>query len=276
MVNLIRRCTLMAAVASLMILAPAAYARFPVRFPVQHHEFFHPFFSPAVRSHLIRDRSDLIRDRADLIRDLRTHNPSGFIRDRNSFLRDRTDLVRELRTNNPFGSAFLRDRDRAELWRMNAYGGSGSYGGGYGGGGYGGGGYLYGSGAYGSGEDYAVTDAPAVAVLQGYATERPANFFDLLGLPNSGEHLDWPLGLRVLPPEASLLGLQIEAQLQEAANQSISGKVDPKLVAATSQATRKLRGLLADLIARDRIAPSTSAEASAFLDRLQDGLRLLQ
>jgi len=265
MVNLMRRSALMAlaAVSLLLILAPSAHARFPIHFPVRMHE--PSFFSSPFRSNLIiRDRGNIFRDRSNISRDqvnlfsaLRTGNTGAASRDRSALIRDGRDLFRDQ-------GALIRDG--GSLWRTGTYPfngymyGGGSYGGG---GGYGG----YGGGGYGGGYGVSQMDASEFLLNQQPSIEEPANI---------GMQIDWPLGLRVLPPEARELRLQVEGLLQVAENQSTTGKVDPKIIDQTVVATRKLRGLLGELAARDRVAPNTIAEARDFLDRLQDGLRMLQ
>jgi len=262
MANRIRRCAVMAiaAFSFLLVLAPSAYARFPVRFPF--NGAVHPF-SPVqnLRGNIRHVESNIFRDRSRITQDLRTHNEPALRRDLGDLRRDESHLAFDRSVW--FG-----------LWSMGPHGNYPFTGtmNGYGNGGYGNSGY--GSGGYGGG--YGGGGSPMSAATPVMTTQAPqtseANVFDVLGLPNSNGHVDWPLGLRVLPPESRELRLQIEGLLLAAAGQG--GR--PQLVAETGRAVDKLRGLMADMLARDRLSPSTSAEAVAFMNRLDDALKILK
>jgi hypothetical protein len=244
----IRRCAalVIAAGASLLVVAPTAYGRFPVRIS--------PLRANMIHGQLNSFRSDLLRDRSAMRQQLSTNLPAASLR------------------NGIFDVARDRSVDHSALrvWSMGPYAGYMNMGyGGYGG--YGGsGGY---GGGYGGGASMTASDSIPV-VMSTMPTEQGPNVFDALGLPSRNGHIDWPLGLRVLSPgpESRELRRQIEGQLQAAA----SGGSSPQLIAETGRTVGKLRGLLADLDARDRLAPNTAAEATAFLKHLDDVLKMFK
>ncbi|HKB35524.1 MAG TPA: hypothetical protein VKD72_03660, partial [Gemmataceae bacterium] len=123
-----------------------------------------------------------------------------------------------------------------------------SYGsGGYGG--YGGGSARSSNGtSSASGNPYQSENSMAGATLSSLQTARltSSNVLDAMGLPNGGGRLDWPLGLRILPPgeKTVVLRNQIDALLGMAARQSAQGPVSPKLLQEASQAVNELHSLL--------------------------------
>ena len=103
------------------------------------------------------------------------------------------------------------------------------------------------------------------------------NVLDAMGVPNTNGRLDWPLGLRILPPgeKAEELRKQIEALLRMAANQSPEGKVSPQVLQETANAVEELHDMLRKKKSAFE-ASYTYNEADHFLDKLAQGLRLLQ
>src|SRR5262249_51544376 len=72
------------------------------------------------------------------------------------------------------------------------------------------------------------------------------NTLDALGVPTRDGKLNWPLGLRILPPgeEVEPLRRQIDALVKKAAEYSAEGRPDPRLIEEARQAVDELRGLL--------------------------------
>jgi hypothetical protein len=104
-----------------------------------------------------------------------------------------------------------------------------------------------------------------------------ANVLDAMGVPNTDGRLDWPLGLRILPPgeKAGVLRKQIDALLRMASNQAPDGKVSPQVLQEASDAIEELH----DMLHQKKGAFSASYtydEADRFLDKLAKGLKLLQ
>jgi hypothetical protein len=142
-------------------------------------------------------------------------------------------------------------------------------------GGYGGGSYS----SAASGNPYQSENSMAGGRLSSLQTAKivTSNVLDAMGLPNAEGQLDWPLGLRILPPDEKtvLLRNQIDALLGMAARQSTQGPVNPKLLQEAGKAVNELHGLLRDKkIAFE--ASYTYNEADRFLDKLSHGLKLLQ
>jgi hypothetical protein len=105
---------------------------------------------------------------------------------------------------------------------------------------------------------------------------RPVSVLDTLGVPVKEGRLDWPLGLRILPPSAETAALrqQIEALLQAAASQSVAGHVRSGTLVKAALAVDRLHRLLR----RERAAITstyTYLEADRFLTRLASGLKML-
>ena len=112
--------------------------------------------------------------------------------------------------------------------------------------------------------------APAAVQAQDMAAPiAPATLF---GLPAEQGRVQWPLGLRILPPdnETKALRDQLELVLYFVATQAAEGKVNPAFIGAGLQAVQDLRGLLRPR--RWRMASFTYTEAIRFLDRAERGL----
>jgi hypothetical protein len=103
------------------------------------------------------------------------------------------------------------------------------------------------------------------------------NVLDAMGVPNTDGRLDWPLGLRILPPgeKTEVLRKQIEALLRMAANHARDGKVSPQVLQEASNAIAELHDVLHEKKGAFS-ASYTYDEADRFLDKLAKGLKLLQ
>jgi hypothetical protein len=94
----------------------------------------------------------------------------------------------------------------------------------------------------------------------------------LFGLPAENGRLQWPLGLRILPPgnETNALREQLEVVLYFVATQAADGQVNREFIDFGIQAVRDLRQLLKPR--QGTMAAFTYAEARRFLDRAERGL----
>jgi hypothetical protein len=103
------------------------------------------------------------------------------------------------------------------------------------------------------------------------------NALEVLGVPTRSGKLDWPLGLRILPPgeEVEPLRRQIDSLVKKAAEYSAEGRPDPRLTEEARQAVDELRGLLHGKKTRFDVL-YTYEEADRFLTRLAAGLKTLQ
>jgi len=103
------------------------------------------------------------------------------------------------------------------------------------------------------------------------------SFVAALGVPSEDGRLKWPLGLQILRPESQTQALrqQIDALLQEAAGEAVSGHGDQRKIDEIRQATDKLYALLRTN-GKDRFFPSTYRESERFLNQLESGLKTLQ
>src|SRR5439155_26258163 len=89
----------------------------------------------------------------------------------------------------------------------------------------------------------------------------------LFGLPAENGRVQWPLGLRILPPanETKVLREQLEVVLYFVATQAAEGKVNRVFIDSGLQAVRELRQLLR---AREvTLAAFTYTESMLFLER---------
>jgi hypothetical protein len=94
----------------------------------------------------------------------------------------------------------------------------------------------------------------------------------LFGLPAKDGRVQWPLGLRILPPaeETKALREQLEMVLYFVATQAAEGQVNRAFIDFGLQAVRDLRQRLKPR--RGAMAAFTYTEASRFLDRAESGL----
>ena len=94
----------------------------------------------------------------------------------------------------------------------------------------------------------------------------------LLGLLNAEGGLDWPLALRILPPETRSLRQQIDARAGEVQRQAAAGPVDAGLLRDVNPDVGQLREVLADRADRLPVSAQATADARQFIRRLRDAL----
>jgi hypothetical protein len=146
-----------------------------------------------------------------------------------------------------------------------------------------------GSGSYGTG---AATSSPgkdgsAAKQAQGAAaskgnpdqaavTAETSKLLDAVGVPNDKGTVLYPLGLRVLQPQAENLDLldRIETLLQVTASQQKNGNVSANLLQEANTAVDRLQQLLRNR--QHNMMPDTYTQAERFLDKLRHGLKVLQ
>ena len=94
----------------------------------------------------------------------------------------------------------------------------------------------------------------------------------LFGLPAQGGHLQWPLGLRTLPPanETKALRQQLDLVLSFVATQAAAGQVNRAFIDEGLEAVRDFRRLLRPR--EGAMADVTYTDAMRFLDRAERGL----
>jgi plastocyanin len=158
---------------------------------------------------------------------------------------------------------------------MRSYGGYGSgmsmYAMPMSGGGYGGGfGRGYGSGAQPQSSE-ATPEQPSTE------EQTISRILSAVGLPNDRGRLNWPVGLRILPnPRTPDLRQQIDALLEEAAEQSSAEPVNARLNQELVLAVDSLRKLLLqDREERFSLPATTYENAEAFLTKLKHAQELL-
>jgi hypothetical protein len=128
--------------------------------------------------------------------------------------------------------------------------------------------------SYGSGSSPGY-DSSAAYGGQGYgqsaqaAAIAPATLF---GLPTADGRLQWPLGLRTLPPadETKALRRQLELVLSLVPTQAAVGQVNAAFIDEGLQAVREFRQLLRPR--EGAMAEATYTDAMRFLDRAERGL----
>jgi hypothetical protein len=92
----------------------------------------------------------------------------------------------------------------------------------------------------------------------------------LFGLPAENGHVQWPLGLRILPPETKPLRDQLDLALYFVASQAAEGQANRTFIDSGLEAVRDLRKLTRP---REGVWPAaTYADAMRFLDRAERGL----
>ena len=95
----------------------------------------------------------------------------------------------------------------------------------------------------------------------------------LSGLLNAEGGLEWPLALRLLPPEARDLRRQLDARAGEVQRQAAAGPVDAGLLRDMKRDVDRLRDLLADREDRLPVSEQATAEARQFIGKLRHALR---
>ncbi len=94
----------------------------------------------------------------------------------------------------------------------------------------------------------------------------------LLGLLNAEGGLDWPLALRILPPETRDLRQQIDARAGEVQRQAAGGAVDAGLLRDTRRDVDRLRELLADREDRLPVSEQAKTDGRRFIRKLRGAL----
>src|SRR5262245_27520003 len=118
----------------------------------------------------------------------------------------------------------------------------------------------------------ALTFGIAPAAVQAQDMTAPIAPVTLFGLPAEKGRVQWPLGLRILPPdnETKAFRDQLELVLYFVATQAAEGKVNHAFIDLGLQAVHDLRERLRPF--RWRMASFTYTEAMRFLDRAERGL----
>jgi hypothetical protein len=149
----------------------------------------------------------------------------------------------------------------------------------------------YGSGGMGSGSSYAggglgsssggSMQSPGLSdaypVPYDWASPAPsptanATVGPLSGLLNAQGELEWPLALRLLPPEARDLRRQLDARAGEVQRQVAAGSVDPGLLRDMKRDVDRLRDILADREDRLPVSEQATTEGRRFIRKLRDAL----
>jgi hypothetical protein len=135
-------------------------------------------------------------------------------------------------------------------------------------------GYGGGSGGYGGG--VSISNSPsgnAGATLPSYSLAQPSQtaqsaVFDTLGLPTQGGQLAWPMGLRILPPDAETKGLRrdIESDLVRSVQQAAANQDSAGSVKQAHEDIRQLRQLLNEK--SSKLSEGMVSEAKRFLNQL--------
>jgi hypothetical protein len=94
----------------------------------------------------------------------------------------------------------------------------------------------------------------------------------LSGLLTAEGGLEWPLVLRLLPPEARDLRQQIDARVGEVQRQAAAGSVDAGLLRDMNRDVEKLREILADRADRLPVSEQATADGRQFIRKLRHAL----
>jgi hypothetical protein len=94
----------------------------------------------------------------------------------------------------------------------------------------------------------------------------------LLGLLNADGGLDWPLALRILPPEARDLRQQMDARAGEVQRQAAAGAVDARLLRDMSRDLDRLHKILMDREDRLPVSEQATTDGRRFLQKLRGAL----
>jgi hypothetical protein len=95
----------------------------------------------------------------------------------------------------------------------------------------------------------------------------------LTGLLSAGGGLQWPLALRILPPEARDLREQIDARTAEVQRQAAAGPVDADLLRDAKRDVDKLHAVLAEREDRLPVSEQAIVDARQFIRKLRDALK---
>jgi hypothetical protein len=111
---------------------------------------------------------------------------------------------------------------------------------------------------------------------QAAVTAETSKLLDAIGVPNDKGTVLYPLGLRVLQPQAENLELldRIETLVQVTASQQKNGQVNANLLQEANTAVERLQQLLRNR--QHNMMPDTYAQAEQFVDTLRHGLKVLQ
>jgi hypothetical protein len=94
----------------------------------------------------------------------------------------------------------------------------------------------------------------------------------LSGLLNTKGGLEWPLALRLLPPEARELRQQIDTRAGGVQRQAAAGPVDAGLLRDMNRDVDKLREILADRADRLPVSEQAIADGRQFIRKLRNAL----
>jgi hypothetical protein len=142
----------------------------------------------------------------------------------------------------------------------------------------------YGSGGMGSGSGYSgggpgLSDAYPIPYDWAAPAPSPianATVGPLNGLLNAQGVLEWPLALRLLPPEARELRQQIDTRAGEVQRQAAAGPVDAGLLRDLNRDVDRLREILADREDRLPVSEQATADGRQFIRKLRDALAVVK
>lgn len=123
-----------------------------------------------------------------------------------------------------------------------------------------------------------LTSSPYLVSPQAYTGgANSAVFLDALAGLSTGGQLNWPVGLRTLPPSAETDNLRqrIDGLVQSAVAEAEAGGPDKQTVKAAVQDVDQLRGLFRANSSRI-LAQATRDEAASFLTKLDKALKQAQ
>jgi hypothetical protein len=95
----------------------------------------------------------------------------------------------------------------------------------------------------------------------------------LSGVLNAEGRFDWPLALRILPPETRDLRQQIDARAAEVQRQAAAGQVDAGLLRDMNRDVDRLREVLADREDRLPVSYQATEDARRFIRNLRNALK---
>ena len=98
----------------------------------------------------------------------------------------------------------------------------------------------------------------------------------LSGLRNAQGGLEWPLALRLLPPEARELRQQIDTRAGEVQRRAAAGPVDAGLLRDLNRDVDRLREILADREDRLPVSEQATADGRQFIRKLRDALAVVK